>query len=58
MHNDSMREPLENTERYAELVMERINGSKQIPQENKRATEKRLLICQFLKFNMACGMDE
>jgi len=53
-----MREPLENTERYAELVMERINGSKQIPQENKRATEKRLLICQFLKFNMACGMDE
>jgi len=30
---------LENAERYAELIMERINSSKRIPQENKKATE-------------------
>jgi len=37
MQNDSRVEPLENAERYAELVMEMINSSKRIPQENKKA---------------------
>jgi integrase/recombinase XerD len=34
-----MGDSLENAERYAELIMKRINSSKRIPQENKKATE-------------------